>query len=79
MKNCFIKDILVFVLIVAVIFIACLFLPERVPIHFNAQGEADIIVNKYFYYLVRSFHTLHIGVFCVRRKEKINLHINYKE
>ena len=48
MKNCFIKDILVFVLIVAVIFIACLFLPERVPIHFNAQGEADIIVNKYF-------------------------------
>lgn len=39
---------IVFVLIVAVIFVICLFLPERVPIHFNTQGEAYIIVNKYF-------------------------------
>ncbi|WP_286164875.1 MULTISPECIES: DUF1648 domain-containing protein [Clostridia] len=42
------KDIFVFALITAVIFVICLFLPEAIPIHFNAQGEADIIVNKYF-------------------------------
>lgn len=48
MKKTILKDILVLLLIVAVIFIICLFLPERVPIHFNAQGVADVIVNKYF-------------------------------
>ncbi|MBM7717548.1 DUF1648 domain-containing protein [Siminovitchia sp. FSL H7-0308] len=42
------KDIIVFILIAAVIFVICLFLPEAIPIHFNAQGKADIIVNKYF-------------------------------
>lgn len=48
MKSHFTKDILILVLMIAMIFIICLFLPEKVPIHFNAQGEADIIVNKYF-------------------------------
>jgi len=48
MKNRFVKDILIFVLIVAVIFVICLFIPDRIPIHFNLQGEADTVVNKYF-------------------------------
>lgn len=48
MRNRFVKDILVFVLIAAGIFVICLFLPEKVPVHFNVQGDADIIVNKYF-------------------------------
>ena len=48
MKKTIVKDILALLLILAAIFIICLFLPERVPIHFNAQGEADTIVNKFF-------------------------------
>ena len=48
MKKMILKDLFVLLLIIAVIFIICLFLPEKVPIHFNAQGEADMIVNKYF-------------------------------
>jgi Protein of unknown function (DUF1648). len=48
MKKTIVKDILVLLLILAAIFIICLFLPERVPIHFNVQGEADMIVNKFF-------------------------------
>lgn len=47
MGNRFVKDILVFVLVVACIFVICLFLPGKVPIHFNIQGDADIIINKY--------------------------------
>ena len=53
MKRTIFKDILVLLLIIITIFIICLFLPERVPIHFNAQGEADMIVGKYFFYLVQ--------------------------
>ncbi|MEH2951095.1 DUF1648 domain-containing protein [Sporofaciens sp. JLR.KK001] len=26
----------------------CCFLPDSIPIHFNAQGEADLFVNKWF-------------------------------
>ena len=48
MKKIILQDVLVLLLIIAVIFIICLLLPERVPIHFNAQGNADIVVNKYF-------------------------------
>lgn len=48
MKKTILKEISVLLLIIAVIFVICLFLPEKVPIHFNAQGEADMIVNKYF-------------------------------
>lgn len=48
MKKTILKDISVLLLIIAVMFVICLFLPEKVPIHFNAQGEADMIVNKYF-------------------------------
>lgn len=48
MKKNIVKDIFVFVLIAAAIFVICLFLPDSVPIHFNSQGKADLIVNKYF-------------------------------
>ncbi len=48
MKKTILKDISVLLLIIAVIFVTCLFLPEKMPIHFNAQGNADMIVNKYF-------------------------------
>ena len=42
------KDVLVLMLMVVVIFIICLFLPEKIPIHFNAKGEADMFANKYY-------------------------------
>ncbi|SHH86333.1 DUF1648 domain-containing protein [Virgibacillus chiguensis] len=45
------KDIVVFLSMFIVIFVICLFLPQEIPIHFNAQGEADIIVNKYFLFI----------------------------
>ena len=33
---------------VNVIFIICLFLPEKIPIHFNAKGAPDMFSNKYY-------------------------------
>lgn len=48
MKKTILKDISVLLLIIAVIFVICLFLPDKVPIHFNVQGTADMVVNKYF-------------------------------
>ena len=48
MKNRLIKDILVLLVMLAIIVVICRFLPEKVPIHFNAKGEADIFANKYY-------------------------------
>ena len=28
--------------------VVCWFLPDSIPVHFNAQGEADLVVNKWF-------------------------------
>ena len=28
--------------------VICSFLPEEVPIHFNAKGVADMFANKYY-------------------------------
>ena len=42
------KDVLVLMLMVVVIFIICLFLPEKIPIHFNAKGAPDMFANKYY-------------------------------
>lgn len=38
MKNRLIKDILVLLVMLAIIVVICRFLPEKVPIHFNAKG-----------------------------------------
>ncbi|RSI91013.1 DUF1648 domain-containing protein [Streptococcus mitis] len=48
MKNRLIKDILVLLVMLAIIVVICRFLPEKVPIHFNAKGEADMFANKYY-------------------------------
>ena len=42
------KDVLVLMLMVVVIFIICLFLPEKIPVHFNAKGTPDIFAKKYY-------------------------------
>lgn len=48
MKNRLIKDILVLLGMMVIIVIICRFLPEKVPIHFNAKREADMFANKYY-------------------------------
>lgn len=48
MKKSIIKDVVVFFILLAVAAVICYFLPERIPVHFNAQGEADLIVNRWF-------------------------------
>ncbi len=48
MEKRFLKDVLVLIGILFVIFIICLFLPNRIPIHFNAKGIANMYANKYF-------------------------------
>ena len=48
MKNRLIKDILVLLGMMVIIVIICRFLPKKVPIHFNAKGEADMFANKYY-------------------------------
>ena len=48
MKKRFLKDILVLIGIIFVIFIICIFLPEKIPVHFNAKGIPNMFVNKYY-------------------------------
>ena len=48
MKVGLLKDVLVLMLIIVVIFIICIFLPEKIPFHFNAKGTPDMFANKYY-------------------------------
>ncbi len=48
MKKSIVKDVAVFLILLAVAAVLCYFLPEKVPVHFNAQGEADLAVNRWF-------------------------------
>lgn len=48
MKDGLLKDVSVLILMIVVIFIICIFLPEKIPVHFNAKGEADMFANKYY-------------------------------
>lgn len=46
MKVGLLKDVLVLMLMIVVIFIICIFLPEKIPVHFNAKGAPDMFANK---------------------------------
>ena len=48
MKVGLLKDVLVLMLMIVVIFIICIFLPEKIPVHFNSKGVADMFANKYY-------------------------------
>ena len=48
MKVGLLKDVLVLMLMIVVIFIICIFLPEKIPVHFNAKGAPDMFDNKYY-------------------------------
>lgn len=48
MKDGLLKDVSVLILMIVVIFIICIFLPEKIPVHFNAKGFADMFANKYY-------------------------------
>ena len=48
MKVGLLKDVLVLILMIVVIFIICIFLPEKIPVHFNTKGVADLFTNKYY-------------------------------
>lgn len=48
MKNRLMKDILVLLVMLAIIVVICIFLPEKIPVHFNAKGVADMFANKYY-------------------------------
>lgn len=48
MKKSLIKDVVVFLILLAAAAVLCYFLPKKVPVHFNAQGEADLAVNRWF-------------------------------
>lgn len=48
MKKRFLKDVLVLIGIMFVIFIVCIFLPEKIPVHFNTKGAPDMFANKYY-------------------------------
>ena len=48
MKKSILKDVIVFLAMLTVVAVVCWFLPDSIPVHFNAQGEADLVVNKWF-------------------------------
>ena len=52
MKKSILKDVIVFLVMLAGGAVVCWFLPDSIPVHFNAQGEADLVVNKWFLLLV---------------------------
>ena len=39
MKKSILKDVIVFLVMLAVVAVVCWFLPDSIPDHFNAQGE----------------------------------------
>ena len=48
MKHELLKDVFVLIVMIVVIFIICIFLPEKIPVHFNAKGTPDMFANKYY-------------------------------
>ena len=48
MKNRILKDLLVLIGMMFVIFIICIFLPDKIPVHFNAKGTPDMFAKKYY-------------------------------
>ena len=48
MKHELLKDVFVLIVMIVVIFIICIFLPEEIPVHFNAKGTPDMFANKYY-------------------------------
>ena len=48
MKSRLIKDIVVLLVMLAIIVVITRFLPEQVPIHFNAKGGAAMFAIKYY-------------------------------
>ena len=48
MKDGLLKDVFVLIVMIVVIFIICIFLPEEIPVHFNAKRTPDMFANKYY-------------------------------
>ena len=48
MKKSILKDVIVFLVMLTIVAVVCWFLPDSIPVHINAQGETDLIVNKWF-------------------------------
>ena len=70
MKNGLLKDVLVLILMIVVIFIICIFLPEKIPVHFNSKGVADMFANKYYLLFATVIPYSAYWKFMRRRKNK---------
>ena len=69
MKKSIVKDVAVFLILLAVAAVLCYFLPEKVPVHFNAQGEADLAVNRWFLLLAAVIpYSVYWQFFCRNKK-----------
>lgn len=73
MKVGLLKDVLVLMLMIVVIFIICIFLPEKIPVHFNAKGAPDMFANKYYLLFATVIPYSAYWKFVRGRKNKINL------
>ena len=72
MKVGLLKDVLVLMLMIVVIFIICIFLPEKIPVHFNAKGAPDMFANKYYLLFATVIPYSAYWKFVRGRKNKIN-------
>ena len=72
MKVGLLKDVLVLMLMIVVIFIICIFLPEKIPVHFNAKGAPDMFANKYYLLFAAVIPYSAYWKFVRGRKNKIN-------
>ena len=61
MKNRLIKDILVLLVMLAIIVVICIFLPEKIPVHFNEKGVEICLLINITFCLLRLFRILLIG------------------
>ena len=72
MKDGLLKDVSVLILMIVVIFIICIFLPEKIPVHFNAKGIPDMFANKYYLLFAAVIPYSAYWKFVRGRKNKIN-------
>ena len=61
MKVGLLKDVLVLMLMIVVIFIICIFLPKEIPVHFNQKEPLICLLINIIFCLLRLFRILLIG------------------
>lgn len=72
MKKTLLKDITVFILILLIIFIICLFLPDNIAVHFNLYGSQILSLTNISFYLFLLYPIQFIGNISGRKNDRFS-------